>query len=442
MANIRITQFGGLMPEVHGKLIRETHAQVAHNCLLVDGKLRPQAEWVRVHTKRLDQWDEQDYELSYSEQQQRAIPYPMARKPVTLEGAPFATNLVVGAAQGQTLVRSAVGGGEMSEAFLPDIVATALSATVTYTRAYDSIKPINRLYAVSYVRVYDGRIEEGPLALLANQQPTDIVYEGDLVNIVMYSDYGGDGQYRVRLYRTITGLDTGTAATNELDTNWHLVSEMLIPNGGMLQYTDGASATALPMDMAYSMQFTPLAIEPYFFGLTESGWFVAASMDGRIQVSERFMHHAWPVENQLQIPAKIVDMVVSGDNVFFGTEGKPYMLAVSFGEKAMQAKIDAFGESMPCRPGTMAATPSGAMYASGQGLVSLGRDGMHVITRELANAGSVFATRTRREYDLGGTRTRKIECGIHKTGFGHYHAGKYYGFCFDRIVPIEAGSEQ
>src|ERR1700675_1571972 len=50
MPSVRIIRFAGLLPEVSPKLLREDHAQIAHNTLLWDGWLRALPNWESVST--------------------------------------------------------------------------------------------------------------------------------------------------------------------------------------------------------------------------------------------------------------------------------------------------------------------------------------------------------------------------------------------------------
>lgn len=432
MASIRITQFAGLMPEVHGRLLNPTNAQIAHNCVLTDGSLRPYADWIEVDNQNLE--TPPFMGIAYDYATGKTTQYK-AFDPVTLTGAPFASNITIGPLSeiNTHLVRFFTGDGlAYSNTGIGNI---GITADITYTRAYDSIKPVNRIYAVSQIRKYGDSIEEGPLYLLGNQSPNDILYEGDLVRIEFAVVGVSDGVNYMRLYRTVTGLDTGQAITNELDTNWHLVAELQLFLGSQIVYVDGASATALPLDVYHASEFHDLAINAKFFGLTESGWFVAGSEAGEIALSERYRHHAWPTQNYFKLPEIVTDMAVHMDNVYIGTKQRPYILSVGQGDKAMQGAAVPFGEYTACLPNTMTATASGAMYASGQGLVALGREGMQVVTKDIVNAGSILAVRALPMDETSEPIMQRFEFGIGKTSFGLYHNGKYYGFCDVPPIP-------
>lgn len=436
MASIRITQFAGIVPEVNARLKPATNAQIAHNCLLTDGSLRPQAEWVRVSKNSSSDI------LGISYDAVMGMPH-MYRvfDPVTLTGEPFADRVTVGVYpyEGGVEYYTTGEGFDWSERKV-GISAAPMYATVTYQRGYDSVKPVNRMYAITRVRKYGNRAEEGALIPLPGQSPTDIVYEGDLVNIEIDTGVVDDGTTHLRIYRSISGLDTGQNITNELDTNWHLVDELPYMQFSVLNYTDGDAATILPLDVCYSMEFHGPTLYPSFFGLSDSGWFVSASQDGMLNISERYMHHAYPVSNYLRIPEKITDMVVHMDNVYIGTEGRPYIIALSAGEKGLQAAATPYGEVLACLPGSMTRTASGAMYASPQGLVALGREGQQVISRNVVNAGDVMYRKTIEPDDYYSGEPLHIKASIGNTAHGRYFAGSYYGFCEGIEVSVKGGA--
>lgn len=421
MASVRIQAFGGLLPELAPALKPSTNAQIAHNCLLSDGTLRPQAKWREVKAQ-IELQSPLIQSIAY-DPVSREVFFYSGYDAVQLRGQPFAERTVVAAGSAEStpqlasrLVRYTTGDtyGEVEAG----VYAGAGGATFAWGRDNDSIKPVNRMYGLTRVAKYGNRIEESSLVLLPGQDPSAVRYEGDTVTIVITPYMAPDEATHMRLYRSVSGLDTGQTPANQLDTEWHLVSEFQLT---LTTYIDGASATALPFDYMYSAGFHPIQLPVRYVGMTEGGWFVAASMTGEVAVSERFMHHAWPIENYIGNFEAIRDMVTHGDNVYFGTEGRPYILSLAMGENGLQSDLRPFGENLPCLPGSMARSASGAIYASGEGIVALGRDGQQVLTRELVNAGAVL-------YDkeiTGGRATAKIS----NTSYGAYFAGRYYGFC-------------
>lgn len=417
MASIRILAFGGLLPELNSHLKPQSAAQTAHNCLLTDGSLRPQAKWVQ-----LGQYDSGFVAgirgIAYDSNSDTAVMYA-SFDPVTLTGQPFASEVTVGASPNSIVNKYKTGAGLAASTHA--VYGGGVSATVNYTRSFDSNKPVNRLYALTRVRRFNGYAEEGALIPVPNQDPTAVLYEGDLVTVEVNASALDDGANFIRIYRSITGLDTGLSVANEFDTDWYLVTEFPLLAGNLVSYVDGASATALPLDVNYSNTFHPHACVARYFGLTESGWFVVASVSGEINVSERFKHHAYPVENYFKVPAQINDIAIHMDSVYIGTNNFPYMLALSSGEKALQGDAVPYKEYLPCLPNTLTETYSGAMYASNDGVVAIGREGVQVVTKDIANPGDLLFSKE----VVNGTASASID----KTSFGTYFAGKYIAFC-------------
>lgn len=415
MPTIRITQFAGLVPELTGRNIPATSAQVAHNCLLSDGTLRPQAKWVEIESKVVA--TDPYKSIAYDRATGRATMYT-SYDAITMDGAPFVSNATIGAFLTPPIVRHATGVGDTY--VNTGLEAVGVTGSVAYVRAYLSSKPVNRVYAVSRVRMSFGRTEEGPLACLIGV-PDEVVYEGDTATITINVSAAGDSPTHVRLYRSITGLDTGQEISNALDTGWYLIEEIAIPVGGAITYIDGGSITTDALDNYYAGQFHPADLLAKFFGLTEGGWFTAVSPTGEVSVSERFLHHAWPTDQTYKVHETVNDAVVQMDNLYIGTNRKPYILSLQEGEKGLQGAAVPFPEPYRCLPNSMTASPSGAIYASHMGLIAIGKEGQRVLTASIANAGDTLYSHT-----VSGT---EVIASIGTTNFGYYHNGWYYGFC-------------
>lgn len=444
MASIRIRAFSGLMPAVEPSLLPNGNATIAHNCLLWDGSLRPMAQWVPIQSVTLEQDDVKS--IAYDRPSDLPVMY-YSFDATYVDEQPFATRTVLGAGPNSIVARYQAGDGTNPRTVA--VYPTGIGGSVEYVRAYLSNKPVNRLYGATRVRKIDGKAEEGTLTVLPGQDPNALIYEGDTAQIQVTLSALDDGVTHVRLYRTISGLDTGESVTNEPDTHWHLIAEIPVggegPSGYVVEYIDGGSATTDPLDVYYADEFFPPVIQARYFGMTEGGWFVAAGTDGEVQISERYLHHAWPTSNRLRIPYYVTSMAVSGDNIYLGTEAKPYVISVSFGDKAMQALARPYEEFYPCRPNTMWATPSGAMYCSNNGVVALGRDGLQVITSGLLNPGDVMLRYTLPESEGEG------QVRVDNATFAVYDNGWYYVFCdgpprvdyfylTSNLYPVEAGS--
>ena len=440
MPSIRITSFGGMNTEVAPRLAPNSTAQIAHNCLLWDGALRPMAKWVKQQGV--------DFEsvASIAVSPSNAVRVSRLPETVFLSGEKYLADSMVGL---ENNLSSFVNANIL---YTNRATATAKyvglhqppinnSSNISFDRSYHSEKPVNRMYAVSGIRRSINGVEESTLALIPNQSPQSILYEGDAatitLNITALVPYEYTG---FRLYRSISGMDTGIDTTNELDTDWYLIAEL---NGGTgdgilygYTYIDGGSATTDPLDAYLASNFYPPRRYQYkYLQNTEGGWLVAATEDGKISVSERYLYHAWPIENFYSIPdVTVTGMKAQFDTVFIGTSGIPYMMALAPGEKlGLQVAITPFPEAYPCIAGSMAVSASGAMYASPSGIVSLSREGMQRVTAGVASGVTpLYKIERRTTQVISGVSTevtRYYPMRFQHTVYGAYLRGEYFGFC-------------
>lgn len=434
MPSIRITTFGGINNEVAPRLAPRDTAQVAHNCLLWDGALRPLAKWVAISGVPFT-----DYYSIGLAANGKDIKTSKLLDATFLQGGMFPDQTKVGLA---IQLPSVLDSNIVYASPLTDPAGLPVglhkptlhpSTGVNYSRQYKSSKPVNRMYGVTAIRRVGNRVEESVLTILPNQSPQSIIYEGDTANITIVVSAPLTGYTALRIYRTISGMDTGTAATNEFDTDWHLVAELPSISGA---YVDGGSVVDDPLDVYLSKDFYPPPAKGFSFLQTlEGGWIAAVSQDGEICVSERHMYHAWPIENRYNILGQTVtDCKAQFDNLFIGTTNSPYIAAFSTGEGlGLQCSITPFPENYACLPNTMDKTPNGAMYASPSGVVSLSREGMRLVTAGVAMGVSPLYNIPRQvEVTVEGETKDKIlhySMRFQHTTYGAYHHGIYFGFC-------------
>jgi len=143
-----------------------------------------------------------------------------------------------------------------------------------------------------------------------------------------------------------------------------------------------------------------LVAQPNVLVQTESGWLVAAGPDttffnrSGIHVSDKFLWHAFALQNFSTIPDVITDGVAFYDDIFFGTLMRPYHMRISHNEdpnsESLNVHIQPFPDTYGCVPGTMVATNSGAMYASADGLILLEVNEDQVASKKVANPGDII----------------------------------------------------
>lgn len=409
MASIRINKFTGLVPGVGARLLGKAGAEIAHNCLLWDGSIRALRSWINVPIS-----GEGNYIYIDKNNQIRKTEFS---EPIEVKTP---ANYVIALSGDKKPIRMFGGVSYYAGVYTPDID----SASVDYTRGYFSNKPVNRLYALSAILQTPIGVEEGPITLIPNQTPQGIIYEGDIVDLQITIDPGLNDQTGYRLYRSISGLDTGKDVTNNLDTEWYLINEFTNLSDVSIRYIDGGSATTDPLDLYLADRFYPPAYINYeYLGMAEAGWVCLATIEGILAFSEKFLSHAYPTENYYTIGEKITDMVVNDNNVYLGTESIPYIASLSDGEAlGLQVGVTPYKGNYRCLPNTMCKTPAGAMYTTINGLVELSREGQRLLSASIGEGFNSFYSTTYPDQAKVSIRYKDVQAGA-------YHLGVYYGFC-------------
>lgn len=395
MPSIRLTQFAGLMPELSAKLKRKDNAQIAHNCLLYDGRLRAMPAYYRYNNLS-------DIPLSLFRANiglGRVIPdYDIVdAQSFTTPPLPVGTfgigtnfpNYIAGR-------YGPPGSGVIVPAALDPPIASSVTIDVT-TNNHLSPRPSCVSYAITSCRVTPNSIEESTPLFLGTVGGLigPNWHEGDFVTIAVTLLPFVSGQNAIRLYRTVTAIESGEELINTFDTEWHIIETVTSPTGGGdFNFVDGTFTQNLQGDVLLSKTFfcPNFKYLPHKFGITESGWVYYTSQH-EIQFAERYLPHAWPIFGYVQIPLadEIIDSKPFYDTVFLGTSGRPYKVNISpSDDDAVNILTAPYPEAQPCIAETMVTAPFGALYTSRSGIVSLTEDKMQVMTRDLLNGGDIL----------------------------------------------------
>lgn len=396
MPSVRITRFAGLLPEVAPRLLREDHAQIAHNTLLWDGYLRPLPGWQQISVA------------------DGTITSIFATPAATSQGYGISVTLFDAQQAGTEpfIFRSLWGiyildgslryyDGYANQVGIPNklLVAPIFTQTQNITPQHRSVYPAQRTYALTYMA--DNK-ESAPTVFPVLGDSGNL-FEGDFVtlNFTFTNRDPEMGINKARLYRTIVGLDTGENIQNARETVFHLVKEFTLSGTNTYGYVDQATADMIPGDRCLTEQFGPLLVDnPTFVGQSESGWLVVAGTDNTyidrstIHVSDKFLWHTFALQNFNAIPDIITDGAIFYDDVFFGTRMRPYHMRIAHNEdpnsESLNIHITPFPDTYGCVSGTMVATNFGAMYASPDGLIALQVNEDDVATKKVANPGDII----------------------------------------------------
>lgn len=422
MPSIRITQFAGLLPEANKKALRNDHAQIAHNCLLQDGWLRPMPVWTQVEV-----YVAQPASLVYASGLQfDFFPDDTLYNAIYKPGEPYTVKLT-GVTSSKALSKRLSFGDADYALGVP--LPTPFNISQVVTNQNLSVYPVPRTYAVTLM---SGSAESAPYVF--SELGTDgTVFEGDVVTLGFSINLAAISQYYItgyRLYRTIPGFDTAEQLGNPTETGFHLVYEAAnignIPTLNVV-YADVFDSSAIPGDLLLTEQFMPphgtVSGTADFLMDTESGWLVYGikpfffGVSNFIQVSERYLWDAWPPQNTVALNEDVQAMVSFYDDVFIGTSNKAYHMRIDVGENdALNIVTRPFTDSFACTPRTMVTTNFGAMYASPDGLVALEANGDRIASTKVTNPGDL----------LGGKNIR-----INSAQRAAWWNGSYFGLCID-----------
>jgi hypothetical protein len=176
-----------------------------------------------------------------------------------------------------------------------------------------------------------------------------------------------------RIYRT-----TGT--TFQL-VNATLVSGVYVSIPiGTTTYTDNTAPTAIPGDALPSLGWLPPPADLKGLVSMPSGT-MAGFRNNEIWFSEPGFPHAWPVRYMQALDAQIVAIKAFGNNLAVATKANPFVGSGVYPDSFTFTKIPRLEPCISKR--SMAGDEHGAVYASNNGLISLGLDGDNIATSEI-----------------------------------------------------------
>jgi hypothetical protein len=175
------------------------------------------------------------------------------------------------------------------------------------------------------------------------------------------------------LYRTITGTSG--------QTTYYRVATVAL---GTLTYADnGAVMTDAVLASNLTLESTTWAMPP----ATLKGWIAMPNgfligFDGNnVYFSEAYHWHAWPAEYKQATETPVVGLGVLGQTCVVCTQGFP---ATITGVKPATCSFTKATTGEPCLSrGSIISTPDGVVYASQNGLIMVGPDGIQNVTQQL-----------------------------------------------------------
>jgi len=395
MSGFYFKSFTGEVPKLSNRLLQPGQAQKASNFYISSGEIKPLTESVTDNTPSKTGTKNSIY-LFADQYWFHWLEFVDAAKGV-IAGDVTERTYFTGANEPRVTDNSIAiqGGTEYPESSYalgvpaPD-AAPIVNASGTLTGDEQSID--TRSYVYTYVSVWG---EEGPPS-----PPSALVDIGGGQTGLITSMAGApSGSYNIqtkRIYRTNTG--------NQVN-GFQYVTEIPVATAS---HDDGIADTALGESLPSTLWDPPSS---GMIGLTFMPNGIGCGFAGNeLMFSVPFITHAWPTSYRLTTDYLIVAIAATGSSLVVATEGMPYLVTGTDPQSMSMIKMESMQACVSKR--SMVDMGSYAIYASPDGLVSIGDNGVRLVTDQIID---------KRQWDEFEPST------IH----AHYFDGKYIAFYDD-----------
>lgn len=222
----------------------------------------------------------------------------------------------------------------------------------------------NRVYVYQFVNSRGQRS-----AASSASEPITVLNEGTPVVVSGWEVPDKSWDVRtVRIYRSVSGMETGREAGNMFDTAFMFVGEVGLHE---TSFTDTMYSDDLADALAEDIVMPP----PAGIGgitLVSSQNSLAAYQANELLFSVNNEQHNWNIK--LTLDDNIRGMVESGGLLYVATDGRPYVVNAAADCKTAECRqVTRHSDAYPMisGDGKMVATPAGAVYVSTDGIVLL-----------------------------------------------------------------------
>jgi len=223
-----------------------------------------------------------------------------------------------------------------------------------------------RAYVYTYLNTFGTIVEESapspPSALI------DVPY-GQLVTVSAFATPPSAGYNitGIRVYRTVTGQSVDS---------YQFVTEFAV---GTSSYEDGLVTAQLGEELSTTGWLPPPEDLAGLVALSNGS--LAGFVGNTVYFSEPYFAHAWPLDYAISLPFNIVGLGVFGSSLVACTERFPYIIT-GVAPGAMTSEQLPLNEPCVARS-SIASDVAGVIYASPNGLVSIGIGQASVVTGRL-----------------------------------------------------------
>ena len=368
MPYIKLENFSGIVPRTSPTQLDPTQAQIANNVKLQSRELRswaqPELEYVPTTIDvqtiyRIDSPSGDKYWLEWATDVDM-VPGPVAdvdeyRYYYTGDGAPKKTNYALATSSG-------MGSRPYPISWLYMGVPAPTTAP-TLTPSGSSGTSETRAYVYTYVSTFGTVKEESAPSPAATVTVTSSGHTVTVNGFAAAPTTGYNITHR-RIYRTITG---GSSVT------YSFVAEIPVST---TSYVDSKTVAQLGSELpSIYWNPPPAALK----GLTAMpNGILAGFLGNQVWFSEPYYPHAWPEGYMLTVDYPIVGLGVYETNLVVLTTRFPYIISGVSPTSMSQQKLPI---PQPCvSKRSIASDQYGVLYASPNGLVSLGQGTQDVVT--------------------------------------------------------------
>lgn len=381
MSHITLEQFSGIAPRVGPTALGPNQAQTATNVKLQSGEIRPWRKPTPVYQLgqsgvttifKLENTTLNDFEWLEFTADVDIVPGPVAdttdfRVYYTGDGVPKKTNWAAATTSG-------AGTKPFPDASYPLGVPTpTVAPTLTKVGGSGTVHE-DRVYVYTYINTFGSVLEES-----APSPPTTILTIEPNATITV-SAFGtapttsaGYNITAIRVYRAVGG----TSAVNY----YYLGQVTVTPSTGVATgtFSDAVLSANLGVILT-SFYYTPPPSTLKGLVAMPNG-ILAGFTTNQVWFCEPYLPHAWPSIYTLTVNDPIVGLGVFGQSLVVGTTGRPYIISGSTPGAMTQEKLPLFE---PCSSKkSIASDQYGVLYASPNGIVSIGPGSQDVVTRAL-----------------------------------------------------------
>lgn len=377
MPSISIRAFSGLRPIVEPTLLGDGDAVVAQNARLVSGALGPLKgttvlrSLTKIQPQTIfrygDSSNENEFWLEF------LADTDVMRSPIAADQFNRLYWADGGDVKYGTPTEIVSGASYPGSSWILGVPKPATAPAVTsFTAPPDASRTETRVYVYTYVSAYG---EEGP--------PTDasspVTLDPQSPAVVGSLAVGPGGNRNITIKRLYRSSTVGSSAQFQLvPVTWsgNTTPTYDIPVA-ITQVTDSASQAALGEILpSEEWDGPPTGLR----GLKALANGAAIGFVGNTAyLSEPNLPHAWP--HQYPVDAKIVGIGVFRQSAALLTNGKPYLLSGADPQAMSAERLEL--EQACVSKGSIVDTGDGVLYASPDGLVSIGSGGMEIVTSKL-----------------------------------------------------------